>query len=122
MDNQAQVQADSHILINSKLLAYEEMVLAKQKYIRIAKIQGRVDFRIEDWILSIINFYDVMFSETQEETYAAKYKEVFAWIPLFESGKIPQFETINRITRNLMVFAQEVGITQTKKLGTEIHY
>jgi len=122
MDNLPQVQADSHILVNAKLKAYEEMVLAKQKYIRLAKIHLRDDYPTDDWVLSLINFYDIMFSEVQENKYSEKYGDWFQWIPVLERGNVPDFDILNKITRNFMLFAQDVGITKTQKLGTEIHY
>ena len=123
-NNEGHLNSQVKVLHESKLLAYSNLVESKQEYIRIVNIKKKYSYPLDNWILSFIQFYDIMYGEVSKEPYKTKFKDVFKWVEMFEQGLYPEYDLLCKLTRQMMIFAHEVGIVKVEKVerGRSVEY
>ena len=113
-ENSGEILSPDKALREIKLESYFNLLNEFVKYRRLV-VYRRVKYPKINWINSLITFYDAMFSETNDEKFKENFGEVFKSIKLLDYSYDITYRELINLTRSMMSFAYETGITKLKK-------
>ena len=113
-DPEGEILSPDKQLRTIKLEAYFDLLGEFEKYRRVA-IYRKSSYPKIKWISTIISFYDMMFTEANEEQHKKEYGDLFDEIIKLDHLSNPTYEQLVRYTRELMKFAGNTGITKLSK-------
>lgn len=115
--NDSKILSSDSILIETKLTAYFQMLNELNKFRRLY-VYRKIHYPTIEWINAIMTFYDVMYMEANEPENKEKYKKTFEVLSVLDHGTNIEYETLLSITRDLMKFASDEGLTKIQKIQT----